>query len=488
MTTSASIATPELTGLTISSAVAALQSGTISARQLVESFLARADSAAYLNAFVTLDREGALQAADAVDAARAAGEPLGPLAGIPLVVKDNIHVGGMPATAGCPGLADFIPAEDAPVVRQLRDAGAILMGKTQMHELAFGATGYNPSFNTGERVGVRNPYNPEHISGGSSSGSAVAMGAHLALAALGTDTGGSMRIPCALCGCPSIRPSSGRYPRGGMIPISSSRDTAGPMGLCMEDVALLDALVTEQSELPEIALSQLRLGVSSEFWRNLDGDTQTLADAALEKLKAAGVTLVPIEDSQIQALNQPIGFPVVFYEAYHALVAYLRDEGPGISIEQLVERVGSPDVKAVYEQIVLPQQLPTDDGPVDLAPIYQAAMESGKPALQAHYKELFARYAIDALIFPTTAIVAPKAYPEVSQPGNFDLLIQNTEPAASAGLPGIQLPIGLGPDSGLPVGMELDAPAGSDRRLLAIGIALEACFGRLPAATLAEAQ
>jgi indoleacetamide hydrolase len=471
-----------LSDLTIGEAVVAFRSGSLSSTELVRACLERAEEGSHLNVFVSLDVQGALAAAAQADADRASGKPLKPLSGIPIVVKDNIHAAGLPTTAGTPGLIDFIPEADAPVVAKLREAGAILLGKSHMHELAFGGTGYNPAYNRGLLKGVRNPYDASRVAGGSSSGSAAALGARMALAALGTDTGGSMRIPCALNGCASLRPSSGRYPNRGMIPISSSRDTAGPMALCMTDVALLDELIDGDASLPEIDVKALRLGVVPAFWANRDVDTLAVSEAALERLRRAGVTLVTIEDARLEELNEAIGFPVVFYEAYHALVKYLREQGPGIDIETLVSQIASPDVKGIYREIVLPQQLPTENGLVDIEPIYQQAMAEGKPALQAHYAELFSRYQLDALVFPTTPVVAPEAHDEVSEPANFNILIQNTEPAASAGLPAIQMPIGLGPETGLPVGLEFDAPAASDRRLLAIGIALEEVLGRIPAA------
>ena len=177
------------TDLTIAEAQQQMAAGTLSSEALVQACLARMHAATDLNIMITVDDEGALAAARAVDTARAAGQPLGPLAGIPLVIKDNIHAKGLPSTAGTPALKDFVPTEDAPVVQALRDAGAIVLGKTNMHELAFGATGYNAAFHVDGVVGVRNPYDPERIAGGSSSGSAAALGARMSLTALGTDTG-----------------------------------------------------------------------------------------------------------------------------------------------------------------------------------------------------------------------------------------------------------------------------------------------------------
>ena len=470
------------TNLTIDEAMTAMRDGRLTSTALVQACLHRIEDGMHLNAFITVDAQGALQAAAQADNDRAAGKPMKPLAGIPFVVKDNIHAAGLPCTAGSPAFAGFVPSRDAPTVQRLRDAGAILLGKTNLHEFAFGATGYNRAFNTGSEVGIRNPYDSQRIAGGSSSGSAVAIGARMALAALGTDTGGSMRIPCALNGCASLRPTSGRYPRPGTVPISTSRDTVGPMALCMTDVAMLDALITGEYTLPSIVLSELRLGMPLQFWQGLDDDTHQAAVAAIGKLHEHGVTVIEIADARIFELNQPIGFAVVIHEALVGMQAYLREQGPDISLQEMVSKIDSPDVKSIYEQWVLPAKLPTPEGVVDVEPLYQAAVSKGSAALKKHYQTLYDTYAVDALVFPTTTIVAPVACSEVNAPETFERLIRNTEPGASAGLACIQLPVALGKKSGMPVGLELDAPAGSDRRLLAIGIALESILGRIPPA------
>lgn len=468
-----------LTDLTIAEALDAFRSGRLTSVELVKACIDRAVEAKELNVYITLDDGGALEAARQADELRKSGQPMRPLSGIPIVVKDNIHAAGLRCTAGSPAFSDFIPAEDAPTVRKLREAGAIILGKTNMHELAFGATGYNSAYNTGSGVGVRNPYDSSRVAGGSSSGSAAALGARMALGALGTDTGGSMRIPPALNGCASLRPSAGRYSGDGVIPIAQSRDTVGPMALSMSDLALLDSIITDEYELPPITLNQLRLGVPSEFWRNLDTDTNALANAALNKLKAHGVTFVSIDDAGLQGLNDPVGFSVVIHEAYDCMVKYLADYGHDMSIEELAEKIGSPDVRSIYEEWVLPRKMPSSEGLIDVEPLYIAAQNGGREALRERYKELFTQHHIDALFFPTTAIVAPLANADANLPSNFERLIQNTEPAASAGIASIQLPIGLGAESGLPVGIELDGPAGSDRRMLAIGQVIESVIGRL---------
>jgi len=467
------------TDLTIAQAQSAFRNGELTSVELVSACLERAEAGKELNVYVTLDGEGALDAAQRADDRRKNGQIMPPLSGIPIVIKDNIHTAGLRCTAGSPAFSHYIPNEDASTVHKLREAGAIILGKTNMHELAFGVTGYNQAFNTGSGIGVRNPYDGSRVAGGSSSGSAAALGARMALGSLGTDTGGSMRIPSSLNGCAALRPSAGRYANDGVIPIAESRDTVGPMALCMSDVALLDSIMTDEFDLPSIALDELRLGVPSECWQNLDEDTKELAQSTLNKLKQHGITFVPIDDAGLQALNEPVGFSVVIHEAYECMVKYLRDYNHDMDINQLKSKIGSPDVLSIYEDWVIPRKMPSENGLIDVQPLYEAAQNGGRQALRERYQTLFTQHNIDALFFPTTAIVAPLANAEANLPSNFEYLIQNTEPAASAGLPCIQLPVGLGRTTGMPVGIELDGPQGNDRRLLAIGQLLESIVGRL---------
>lgn len=474
-------AVPDLSTLTASDAVRQLCEGTVSSEQLVSAYIAQAKAGTNLNAFITLDEAGALKAARAADAGRKRGSACKPLAGLPVAIKDNIQVRGLPATAGSPALKGFVPAADAPVVAKLRSAGAIILGKTNMHELAFGVTGYNPAFQSGLEVGVRNAYDASRIAGGSSSGNGAALGARMVPATLGTDTGGSVRIPCAFNGCASLRPTMGRYSQQGIAPISHTRDTAGPMAQSMADVALLDAVIAGGRPVKPADLKRVRLGVVPAFYANLDADTRAATDAALTKLRAAGVTLVDVEMPKLMELNGAVGFPLALYEAHDDMVAYLAKYRTGIDIAQLTAGIASPDVKGTFEAFVIPRKLPAPNGVVDARPAYDNAVRAARPALQKLYRETFAKNRLDALVFPTVPRVALPAGPEASSPENFGALIQNTDPGSNAGIPGVQLPSGLGAESGLPVGLELDGPLGSDRKLLAVGIAVEGVLGRLPA-------
>ena len=472
---------PDLDGLTAAQAAADICAGKTTSTALTSAAIARAKANTKLNAFVTLDEAGAMKAAAAFDASRKKGA-CKPLGGVPIVIKDNIEVAGLPSSAGTAALKGFVPKMDAPVAAKLRAAGAIIIGKTNMHELAFGISGYNAAFKTGPEAGVRNAYDPSKIAGGSSSGTGTAVGLRIVTAGLGTDTGGSVRVPCAFNGCASLRPTVGRYPQGGIAPISHTRDTAGPMAATVADVAILDRIIAGGGAVTPANLKEVRLGVVKTMLANLDGDTEAAFRAALDKLKSAGVTIVDVEMAKLGELNGKVGFPLALYEAYDDMVAYLKKSGTGVSIEDLAKGITSPDVKGTYDGLVIPRKLPGPNNTVvDAKPAYDDAMKTARPALQALYKDTFAKNKLDAIVFPTVPKVAIAAQPDSSSLENFLLFIQNTDPGSNAGVPGIQIPVALGASSKLPVGIELDGPAGSDRRLLAIGMAMEKIFGRLPA-------
>src|SRR3954452_6588296 len=464
--------------LTLTQAVADLRAGKITSTALTTEALARATANADLNAFVTLDEAGALKAAAAFDANDNRTKLLG---GVPIVIKDNIEVAGLPCSAGTTALKNYVPRADAPVVAKLRAAGAVIIGKTSMHELAFGISGYNTAFKTSAEFGVRNAYDRTLIAGGSSSGTGAAIGARIVAGGLGTDTGGSGRGPAPLNGWDSPRPRVGRYPQAGIAPISHTRDTAGPMAATAADVALLDRVIAGGDAVPAADLRLVRIGIVKTMLSNLDADTDAAFQAALTKMKTQGITIVEIEMPHLAELNVQVGFPVALYEAYDDMVAYLAQSGTGSTIDALPREIATPDVKGTYDGLVIPRKLPGPDNTlVDAEPIYDAAIRSARPALQALYRRPFADNRLDAIAFPTTPRVAIASNPDSSSPENFALFIQNTDPGSNAGIPGIQIPIALGARSKLPIGLELDGPAGSDRGLLAIGMALDAVFERLP--------
>src|SRR5262245_22038498 len=471
----------DLTQLGVADTAQLIRDKKANSAEVTQAYIARANANRDLNVYVTLDETGAMAAARRLDADLAAGKTAGPLHGVPLVVKDNTHVAGMPNTAATPGLRGFVPTENAPTVQKLVDAGAVILGKTNMHELAFGISGYNEAFFTAQPIGTRNPYDRTRIAGGSSSGTGAAIGARLAPGGLGSDTGGSVRIPAALTGGAGLRPTLGRYSQDGVTPIAHSRDTVGPMAQTVADVALLDAVITGGKTVSPASLGGVRLGVyRAYFFDGLDADTRSVTDGALDKLRQSGVTIVEVDMPELKPLNDAVSFPVALYEAYDDLKAYLAKYATGKTVEQVAAAIASKDVKGTYDGLVVPRKLPGPNGVVDAAPAYKAAMERGRPALIAYYAETFRKHNIDALLAPTTPQVAVAQGPDASSLQTFLLFIRNTDPGSNAGVPGLTIPGGLGPTTGLPVGLSLDGPRGSDERLLAIGMGIEKVLGRTP--------
>jgi mandelamide amidase len=502
-----SSSTPEdpLLALTATQVVANIKNGTLKAETYMAAMIARAKAASGLNGMIFLNEAEALKAAKAVDAAKAAGTPLGALAGLPIVVKDNINTKDMKTTGGTSSLRNFQPTSNAPSVQKLLDAGAIILGKSNLHEWAFGITTTNFTLGTDQsglatRAG-KNPYDTSRIPGGSSGGTAIAVAARFGPAGLGTDTGGSTRVPASFCGIAGFRPSVGdggtdrryRDTANDALPISTTRDTVGPMARTVADIALLDAVITGGTVPTAKALKGLKIGIPAAFWTGLDDSVKPVAEAAKKKLADAGVVFVEADLTGIMALNDSVSFPIALHEPVTAIPAYLNaNNAPVRTVAAVIAGLASPDVQGAFGAIAGDVFGPAPgNGAYDAAMV---AVTGGRAQLQKLYKDYFSAQGLECVLFPTTILAAPKidvvkgshtlSYTvggvEQKDKDTFGTCIRNTDPCTNAGLPSLSIPAGL-TTGGLPVGMEIDGPLGSDANLLAIGMAIEAVWGSLKA-------
>src|ERR1700722_5606208 len=282
-------ATAPLTGLSACDAVPSMVRGELTAERYAGALLAQCQSKRALNAFITLEPERVLEHARACDLERRSGAKLGPLFGLPIPVKDSVNTRDYPTTGGTPALRHFRPAQDAPLVASLKGAGAIVLGKTNLHELSFGWTTNNLAFGA-----VRNPYDLTRIPGGSSGGTAAAIAARLAPLGVAEDTEGSIRVPAAFCGIAGFRPTTRRYSTRACVPISPLFDQVGPHARNVADLALFDSVAaSDGSPLQAPSLQGLRLGVVRDYWFvGLDPEVERVTDRALEQLRSAGVEIV----------------------------------------------------------------------------------------------------------------------------------------------------------------------------------------------------
>ncbi|KAG6005660.1 hypothetical protein E4U21_007776 [Claviceps maximensis] len=466
--------------------IAAIRNKTVTAREYISDVLDRAQQAKTLNAFIRLIPEEALHAADKIDHAIAHGHghELPPLAGLAIVVKDNINQAGVPTTAGTAALVSNRPHRTAPSLKRLMAAGAIVVGRANMHELAFGITSTNlqPFAQP-----VHNPYDVNMIPGGSSGGTAVSIASRVVTCGLGTDTGGSARIPAALNGIAGFRPSVGdggserRYhDDGAVVPISHTRDTVGPLGRTVADIALLDSVISRRPRAQPVELRGLRLGVPPVLWSGLDHELERILLNASEKLQNAGVVLVKDDIPNLLELDASIGNTIALHEPIADIPAYLKKSRvKHVTMSRIVDGIAGPDVKNLFSLIV-------DDA---LGSQYDQVMKVRRPALQKLFAAYFADKNIDAILFPTTILPAtPIDF--VNGSGNitinggppmdaFGAYTRNSGPGSNAGIPGLSIPAGL-TAAGLPIGIEINGPLGSDDKLLAIGLGVEAVLGHLP--------
>jgi aspartyl-tRNA(Asn)/glutamyl-tRNA(Gln) amidotransferase subunit A len=407
-----------------------------------------------LNSYITVASDIALAQAKKAEAellSRKSNRDRGPLHGIPISLKDNIYTADIRTTAGSKILSKFIPQHDATVVAKLKDAGAVILGKTNMHEFAYGVTSNNPHYGP-----VHNPWDLARIPGGSSGGSAAAVAAGLCYGSIGTDTGGSIRIPAALCGVVGLKPTLGRVSVGGVIPLSPRLDCVGPLARTVQDTALLlePILSRVKGEPNPRALDKFSarprkfaLGIPKEFFL----DVVSHFEEALSILRKQGVTFKEISLSLLKE-TEDAGNQIAWAEATH----YHQQAGwyPARAADY------GDDVRSRLEM-----------GTKVSATTYLSALEVREKFIQQFHLAL-EDAKIDALLVPTTPITAPLIGQETIRLGDKDhsmraLLLRANRPANLAGVPAISVPCGFTP-AGLPVGLQLIGAVADEHLLLQI--------------------
>jgi aspartyl-tRNA(Asn)/glutamyl-tRNA(Gln) amidotransferase subunit A len=416
-----------------------------------------------LNAFMSVEAESALKAADEADAALAKGQNRGPLHGVPLAHKDMYYDAGHVVTCGSLIRRDFVASSTSTALQRLKDAGSIRLGSLGMAEFAYGPTGHNYHYGA-----VHNPWKSGHITGGSSSGSGSAVGARLTFAALGSDTGGSVRMPAHFCGVTGLKTTYGRVSRAGAMPLSQSLDTVGPLARTVEDCALLLGLMAgadpedpTASTLPvpdylaasSASIKGLRIGVPTSYYVDeLDADVAKILDDTIAVLKREGADIVKVElpdQRQLSAASQLV--LAVEAAAFHKrwLIERPQDYGPQV-LMRLQNGLAIPGV------------------------LYLEALRWRGPALAAH---IAATADVDAVIAPAAPLAAPTiAESDVGNAPDAEAVIQRltrfTRPVNYLGLPSLSIPSGFS-SKGLPIGMQLVGRSFDEATLITIGAAFQ---------------
>lgn len=455
---------PDLCRLSLTEASDLIRRRALSPRELTQAYLDRiAARDGETRAYLTLLADSALAAAGAAEAEIARGAYRGPLHGIPIAYKDLIQTRGIRTTGGSRILKDWVPDADAGVAARLAAAGAILLGKLNLHEFAFGPTGVNPHYGT-----PRNPWGPDRMPGGSSSGSGVAVAEGLCAGALGTDTGGSVRIPASLCGIVGLKPTYGRVSRAGVLPLAWSLDHIGPMTRTVRDAGLLlggmaghDPADPSAPVLPVPdyrALSDAdprgrTVGIVREFFERLDSEVRAAVEAAAEALRGLGVRVQEIRLPRIRHAG-PAVFAIISSEAmaYHEPYLKTRAAEYGADVRGRL---------AAGQFILAKDYLKAQRARQVLRADVDAALQTA-----------------DALLLPTTPVPAPPlTASEVTVEGVSEdvrgALTRCTRPINLTGHPSLAIPCGL-TAAGLPVSLQLVGRLFDEGTLLSLGCAYEA--------------
>jgi aspartyl-tRNA(Asn)/glutamyl-tRNA(Gln) amidotransferase subunit A len=457
-----SVRDPALLSLTeVAHAIAQKQ---LSSREVTQSCLDRIKQwQPRLNAFMAVEADEALGAADTADAALAKGNSGGVLHGVPLAHKDMYYDAGKVVTCGSKIRRDWVATSTSTALQRLKDAGTVRLGSLQMAEFAYGPTGHNAHYGA-----VHNPWGIDHVTGGSSSGSGAAVAARLTFAALGSDTGGSIRMPAHFCGVTGLKTTVGRVSRAGAMPLSQSLDTVGPLARSAEDCALLLGLMAGadpedptcvSGPLPDYAaatrepIKGLTLGIPSAFYvDDLDPDVARVLDETTNVLKAEGARVVQVELPDQRQLTA-------------ACQLVLAVEAAAFHKRWMIERPGDYGAQVLMRlqnALAIP------------AVSYLEALRWRGPALAAH---IAATSGVDAVLAPVAPVAAPTiAESDVGNSADAEAVIQRltrfTRPVNYLGLPALSIPCGFA-KSGLPVGMQLIGRSFDEATLLRIGAAFQ---------------
>lgn len=471
---------------TVGSIRSSLEKKTVSARELTDEFFRRIGTHnPELNAYLALSPERAYAQADRVDALVAEGKPLPPLAGVPVAVKDVISTAGVITTCGSRILQNYAPPYDATAVCRLEQAGAILLGKTNCDEFAMGSSNENSAYGP-----VRNPLAPDRVPGGSSGGSAAAVAAGLAVLALGTDTGGSIRQPGALCGIPALMPTYGRVSRYGLIAFASSLDRIGPFARTVGDIAA--AMTVLAGEDPNDATAArvpvpdytaelnrpvkgLRLGIPKEYFgAGMDPFVRQRVEAAIERCREMGCETVelsmPHTDYAIATY-----YLIATAEASSNLARYDGVRyGLRIPSDTLAQMYRQSRGRGFGPEVKRRIMLGTYALSAGYYEAYYLRAQKVRSLIARDFSEAFAR--VDLILTPTSPVPAFRLGERTTDPLQMYLADIYTVTGSLAGVPGISVPCGKTPD-GLPVGLQIFGPHFQEERVLQLAHAFEQAGG-----------
>jgi len=483
--------TTDLIRLTAARTAAVVASGEASAVEVAQAHLDRIAAVdGRVHAFLHVDTEGALAAASVVDARRAAGEALAPLAGVPLALKDVMTQKGIPTTCGSRILEGWRPPYDATVTARLKAAGVVILGKTNMDEFAMGSSTEHSAYGP-----THNPWDLERIPGGSGGGSAAAVASVEAPIAIGTDTGGSIRQPAAVTGTVGVKPTYGAVSRYGLVALASSLDQAGPCARTVLDTALLHATIAGHDPLdstsapvpvPDVVAAALRAdvrGMRIGVVKELGGEgyqpgVRQRFDEAVEILTGLGAEVVEVSCPH---------FPYALAAYYLILPSecssnLAKFDGMRFGL-RVGEDDGSPSVEQVMgrtraagfgDETIRRIMLGTYALSAGYYDAYYGSAQKVRTLITRDFAAAFEQ--VDVLVSPTAPTTAFKLGEKLDDPLAMYLNDIATIPANLAGTPGMSLPVGLAPEDGLPVGLQIMAPAMADDRLYNVGAALEAAL------------